>query len=214
MDYRLYSFFRSSASYRVRIALSLKQISYETISRHLRKLEHQTSEFLAVNPQGLVPALEHEGRYITQSLAIIEYLDELVPTPPLLPDSAYERAIVRAMAQTVACDIHPLCNLRVLQYLKKELALDDSQVNAWYRHWVALGLEGLEGLVKQHRSNGHYCFGSEITLADICLVPQIYNAKRFDCDMAPYPQLNAIAQALESNAAFAAAHPDIQPDAE
>jgi maleylacetoacetate isomerase len=214
MAYRLYTFFRSSASYRVRIALNFKQISYESISKQLRRLEHRAADYLEVNPQGLVPALEHEGRHIPQSLAIIEYLEELEPTPSLLPNSPYDRAIVRAMAQIVACDIHPLCNLRVLQYLKNDLALDETQINDWYRHWVALGLEGLEGLVTQHGGAGPYCFGGDITMADVCLVPQLYNAQRFNCDLTAYPQLRAVAQALQGHPAFEAAHPDLQPDAE
>jgi maleylacetoacetate isomerase len=209
MPYRLYTYFRSSASYRVRIALSYKQIDYTPIGIHLRKLEHRTPEYLAANPQGLVPTLEHDGARFTQSLAIIEYLNELVAEPPLLPAAPNERAIVRAMAQAIACDTHPLCNLRVLQYLRNELALDEEQIGGWYKHWVAQGLEGLEGLVAQHGTAGAgYCFGNGVTLADVCLVPQLHNARRFDCDLAPYPMLVAIDDRLRAHPAFLAAQPD------
>jgi maleylacetoacetate isomerase/maleylpyruvate isomerase len=214
MPFKLYTFFRSSASYRVRIALNLKQVDYESVGRHLRLKEHRSPEYLALNPQGLVPTLDHDGRYISQSLAIIEYLDEIVPEPRLLPDSAYGRAVVRSMAQVVACDTHPLCNLRVLQYLSGVLKHDEDTVKVWYRHWVGLGLEGLEGLVAQHHAAGPYCFGAEITVADVCLIPQLHNARRFECDLSSYPLLNAVAQALEEHPAFAAARPDVQPDAD
>jgi maleylacetoacetate isomerase len=213
MEYKLYTFFRSSASYRVRIALNLKGIEYESVAVHLRKQDHRAPEYLRLNPLGLVPMLEHENHHIPQSLAIIEYLDERVPEPPLLPGDAHGRAIVRAMAQAVACDIHPICNLRVLEYLRSQLDVDEDGVNAWYRHWVAVGLEGLEGIVAAHRGAGPYCFGGHITLADVCLVPQLYNARRFSCDLTRYSHLLAVDAALQSHPAFAAALPERQPDA-
>ena len=213
MGYRLYTFFRSSASYRVRIALNLKGIDYTSAAIHLRNEEHRASTFVSINAQGLVPVLEHEGEHITQSLAIIEYLDELVPSPPLLPAEPRNRAIARAMAQVVACDVHPLCNLRVLEYLRGTFRIDEDGVYGWYRHWVALGLEGLEALVAEHGGRGPYCLGSEISLADTCLVPQLYNARRFGCDLTAYEHLLAIDAALEAHPAFAAALPERQPDA-
>ena len=213
MTYRLHTFFRSSASYRVRIALNLKGIAYESVGIPLRSQAHRTPEFLHLNPQGLVPLLEHSEHYIPQSLAIIEYLDERVPEPPLLPADVHGRAIVRSMAQGIACDVHPLCNLRVLEYLRRQLGVDEDGVNAWYRHWVALGLEGLEGAVAAHRGAGPYCFGAQITLADICLVPQLYNARRFNCDLMPFEHLRSVDAALSSHPAFAAALPERQPDA-
>ncbi len=215
MSFTLYTYFRSSASYRVRIALAIKGIGYQAVGRHLRRAEHRTPEFLQMNPQGLVPVLEHDGRHFSQSLAIIEYLEELQPEPPLLPESPEDRATVRAMAAVVACEIHPLCNLRVLQYLREELGQDEDTVKAWYRHWVAEGLAALEATVAKHETaERRYCFGDRVTLADVCLVPQMHNARRFDCDLAPYPRLRDIDERLRSLPAFVEAQPDRQPDAE
>lgn len=214
MTFKLYTFFRSSAAYRARIALNLKGVEYESVGVHLRRKEHRTADYRALNPQALVPALDHDGTVIPQSLAIIEYLDEIIPAPPLLPSVAVDRAIVRAMAQLVAADMHPLCNLRVLVYLKDELGHTDDDVNAWYRHWIAEGFGSLEAMAARHSTDGNACFGSTVSLADICLVPQYFNAQRFDCDLTPYPTLEKINAALLELPAFAAAHPSRQADAD
>jgi maleylacetoacetate isomerase len=212
--FKLYTFFRSSAAYRARIALNLKAVDYASVGVHLRRKEHRADDYRELNPQALVPALDHDGVVIPQSLAIVEYLDEIIPQPPLLPSSAADRAIVRSMAQLVASDMHPLCNLRVLVYLKEVLGQTDDQVNAWYRHWIAEGFGSLEVMAARHSANGRTCFGDSITLADICLVPQYFNAQRFDCDLTPYATLQRINAALIEQPAFAAAHPSRQPDAE
>ncbi len=213
---RLYTYFRSSAAYRVRIALNLKGLGYEQVPKHLLRGggEHRLDDYRGINPQGLVPALEHGGRVLGQSLAIIEYLEEIQPEPALLPAAPADRALVRSMALGIACDIHPLNNLRVLEYLKGPLACDQDAVNAWYRHWIAEGFRGLETLALRHSADGRHLFGSAVTLADVLLVPQVYNARRFRCDLAPYPTLAAISDHLESLPAFAAARPEAQPDAE
>jgi maleylacetoacetate isomerase len=210
---KLYTFWRSSAAYRVRIALHLKGCSFESVSKTLGKGDHRLPDYLQLNPQGLVPALEDSGAVIAQSLAILEYLDETHPAPPFLPGDAIGRATVRGMAQAIACDIHPLNNLRVLNYLRGPLGVDEAGVTSWYRHWIAVGFAGLEELARRHSSNRRNLFGASVTLADICLVPQVYNARRFDCDLAPYPTLVAISTALESLPAFSAARPEAQPDA-
>jgi maleylacetoacetate isomerase len=216
MALRLYTYWRSSAAYRVRIALALKGLEYESVPRHLLRDggEQRRPEYLALNPQGFVPALEHDGVVVTQSLAICEYLDECFPTPPLLPAGARERAAVRAMALAVACDIHPLNNLRVLQHLRTEYGQDDEGLGRWARHWISRGFEALEQLVARHSGDGRHCFGKAVTLADVCLVPQVANARRVQLDLAPWPRLMAVTGHLESLPAFAAARPDVQPDAE
>lgn len=213
---KLYSFFRSSASYRVRIALNLKGLAYEQIPIHLRRGggEQFSAAYQAVNPQALVPALDDGGRLFTQSLAIIEYLEERHPEPPLLPKDPADRASVRAMAFAVACEIHPLQNLRPLVYLKNELKLSEEQVNGWAQHWIRLGLAALERLVVASPLRGQYCFGDGITLADVCLVPQLANARRFRCDLAAYPTLTGIDARCGALPAFADAAPENQPDAE
>lgn len=212
---KLYTYFRSSAAFRVRIALNLKGIGYEPVYVDLRSpaSRQRAPEFLAINPQGLVPVLEHNGRTMTESLAIVEYLDEMFPQPPLLPTSAADRALVRAMAQTVACDMHPLNNLRVLNYLRSPLGHDEDTVNTWYRHWIAAGLGGLEEESKRATGDGQHMFGKSVTLADVFVVPQMYNARRFKCDLTPYPTLRSICTHLESLPAFAQAVPEAQPDA-
>ncbi|MFC4309657.1 maleylacetoacetate isomerase [Steroidobacter flavus] len=210
---KLYNYFRSSAAFRVRIALNLKGLEYGYISKAFLKNEHRAPEYLAVNPQGLIPALEVDGTVISQSLAIIEYLDELHPQPRLLPADPLARAQVRSMALAIACDIHPLNNLRVLNYLRQELAQNDDGVNTWYRHWVAEGFRGLEQQVAKHSSTRRHCFGDSLSLADVCLVPQMYNARRFNCDLTPFPTLVAITTHLESLPAFDTARPEVQPDA-
>lgn len=212
---KLYTYFRSSAAYRVRIALNLKGLDYESVSKDLRNQagEHRRSDYLVLNPQGLVPALEDEGRVLSQSLAIIEYLDEKFPSPPLLPKAAADRAQVRAMALGIACDMHPLNNLRVLNYLRDELKQGDEAVNRWYAHWIAAGFRGLEELARRSSSDRKHCFGGAVTLADVFLVPQMLNARRFQCDVTPYPTLVSISAHLEQLPAFAAARPELQPDA-
>jgi maleylacetoacetate isomerase len=212
---KLYTYFRSSAAFRTRIALNIKGIAYESASIEMRApaAAHRTPEFLAINPQGLVPALEHDGATIAQSLAIIEYLNETHPDPPLLPASPVDRAHVRALALAVACDMHPLNNLRVLNYLRAPLALDEDTVNAWYHHWIGAGFTGLEENVRRTSGDGHHMFGTTVTLADIFIVPQMYNARRFKCDLEPYPRLRRICAHLESLPAFAKAAPEMQPDA-
>ena len=212
---KLYTYFRSSAAFRTRIALNIKGIAYESAPIEMRApaAAHRTPEFLAINPQGLVPALEHDGATIAQSLAIIEYLNETHPDPPLLPASPVDRAQVRALALAVACDMHPLNNLRVLNYLRAPLALDEDTVNAWYHHWVGAGFTGLEENARRTSGDGHHMFGTTVTLADIFIVPQMYNARRFKCDLEPYPTLRRICTHLESLPAFAKAAPEMQPDA-
>ena len=209
---RLYSFFRSSAAYRVRIALNVKGVAYETVSVDLPGAAHRAPEFRAVNPQATIPTLDDDGTILWQSLAIIEYLDARYPEPRLIPSEPVARAHVQALAQLIACEIHPLNNLRVLNYLRGELKLDEAAVGKWYSHWIAEAFGPLETLVAGF-SGGRYCFGDSLSLADICLVPQIYNARRFSCDLAPYPTLVRIAAGLEAEPAFAAAAPHLQPDA-
>jgi len=210
---KLYTVWRSSAAYRVRIALALKGLTYESVAKQFAKREHRAAEYLSLNPQGLIPALDDDGFVIGQSLAIIEYLDESRPDPPLLPSQPQGRAIVRAIAQGIACDIHPLNNLRVLNYLKGPLGQDEAGVNTWYRHWIAEGFVSLEALAKRHSQRGECLYGASVTLADICLVPQLYNARRYQCDLEPYPTLRGIGASLERLPAFQAARPEAQPDA-
>ncbi|HEX5462654.1 MAG TPA: maleylacetoacetate isomerase [Steroidobacteraceae bacterium] len=210
---KLYTYFRSSAAYRVRIALNLKGVTPEAVPIDLRPGMHRQPDYLARNPQGLIPALEDGGAVIGQSLAIIEYLEEIQPRPPLLPRSPLDRARVRSMALAVACDIHPLNNLRVLNYLRSPLGHDESAVDAWYRHWIAEGLRALEEEAKRASGDGRHMFGREVTLADVCLAPQMFNARRFKCDVEPYPTLRSICSHLETMPAFARAAPDAQPDA-
>lgn len=210
---KLYNFFRSSAAFRVRIALNLKGLDYERIAKVFAKNEHRAADYLALNPQGLIPALETNGTVLAQSLAIIEYLNDLHPQPALLPADPLSRAQVRSMALAIACDIHPLNNLRVLNYLRKELAQNDDGVNTWYRHWVTAGFQGLEQQVTKHSTARRYCFGDTVSLADVCLVPQMYNARRFETDLTAFPTLVAISSHLESLPAFDSARPEAQPDA-
>lgn len=212
---RLHTYYRSSAAYRVRIALNLKGLAYESLPRHLSRAggEHRKPEYLALNPQGLVPVLEVDGSALTQSLAIIEYLEEAHPEPPLLPRESLARARVRAFALAIACDIHPLNNLRVLNYLRAPLGLDAAAVDSWYRHWIACGFAALEEEATRAAGNRRHLFGDATSLADVCLVPQMYNARRFGCDLQPYPTLCAISAHLEGLPAFARAAPEAQADA-
>jgi len=212
--FKLYSYWRSSAAYRVRIALNLKGVAYEQQPVHLVKDggQQRQASFRILNPQGLVPVLVlDDDAALTQSLAIIEYLDEILPEPRLLPGDALARAQVRALSLAVACDIHPLNNLRVLQYLKRVLGQDQAAVDSWYLHWL---VEGLAALEEQAHPSGPFLCGAEVTMADLVLVPQIYNARRFRCDLAPYPRLLAADAACAALPAFIAALPENQPDAE
>jgi maleylacetoacetate isomerase len=210
---KLHSYFRSSAAYRCRIALNLKGLAHELAFVHLIKDGGQQNApaYRALNPQGLVPALEVDGQAITQSLAIIEYLDEAHPEPKLLPGDALQRARIRAFALAIACDIHPLNNLRVLNYLKGPMGKDQAAADAWYRHWVENGLAACEALLPASKSR--FCFGDAPTLADVCLVPQVYNARRFKCDLSKLPRLVAIDEACRALPAFANAAPEAQADA-
>jgi maleylacetoacetate isomerase len=210
----LYGYFRSSAAFRVRIALNLKKLDYETTAIHLRRNDQTTPEYLGVNPQGLVPALEDGGRILIQSLAIIEYLDETYPDPPLLPKEAAGRARVRALADIVACDIHPINNLRVLRYLAHELGHDEAAIGNWYNHWIAAGFQALEALLAGDARTGVFCHGDSPGLADIALVPQVVNAERYRLDLAPYPTISRIYQSCTKLEPFVAAHPNSQPDRE
>ena len=213
----LYTYYRSSAAYRVRIALNLKGMPYTAVPVHLVKDggQHRSAAYRARNPQALVPAFELEdGTVLTQSLAIMEYLDEVQPEPALLPADAIGRARVRALAQAIACDLHPVNNLRVLQYLSQQLGISAEQKDAWYRHWVDTGLQGLEALLADHPSTGRFCHGDTPTLADCCLVPQLYNARRFQCPLDAYPTIRRIAAACETLPAFQQAAPEMQPDAD
>jgi maleylpyruvate isomerase len=209
----LYDYFRSSASYRVRIALNLKGLAVERRHVHLRKGEQSAAAYRALNPQALVPILVVGDRRITQSLAIIEYLDERHPAPPLLPESLEDRAWVRAAAQSIACDIHPLDNTRVMHYLEHTLALDPARRDDWYRHWIEVGFKALEAQLAE-RGSERFCFGGSPTLADICLVPQVANSQRVNMDLAPYPRIRAINDHCLTLPAFDLAHPARQPDAE
>jgi maleylpyruvate isomerase len=208
----LHGYWRSTASYRVRIALSLKGVEFEQATHDLRRGEQRAEAFLALAPLGLVPALEVEGQVLTQSLAIIEWLEERYPAAPLLPSTPNDRAIVRAMADIIACDIHPLNNLRILQALRLDFGASEDQVNAWIRSWIAAGFSALERMVERH--GGAFCFGDAPSLADCVLIPQIYSARRFGADVADYPRLVAIDTRAAALPAFAAAHPAGQPDAD
>jgi maleylacetoacetate isomerase len=211
---KLYSFFRSSAAFRVRIALNLKQIAYETVAVHLRRNDQSKPDYRAVNPQGLVPALQDSGLKLIQSLAIIEYLDEVHPDPPLLPKDPADRARVRALAEIVACDIHPINNLRVLRYLTHSLGHDEEAIASWYNHWIAAGFQALETLLGKDARTGRFCHGDTPGLADVALVPQVVNAERYRLDLGPYPTITRIFGNCMALEPFRAAHPDHQPDRE
>lgn len=213
---KLYGYFRSSASYRLRIALALKSIPHENAYIHLLRNggEQLAAEFRQLNPQALVPILEDDGTLLIQSMAIIEYLEETHPQPPILPKTPAERARVRALAQVIACEIHPLNNLRVLKYLTKEMNQPEEARNQWYHHWVALGLGALEALLAGHRQTGRFCHGDTPTLADICLVPQIFNAQRLKCPLDGYPTVMRIFGECMTLPAFDSTQPMKQADAE
>jgi maleylacetoacetate isomerase len=212
---KLYGYFRSSAAFRVRIALNLKGLAFEQVPIHLRKNEQQKESYLALQPQGLVPVLEDEGEVFIQSLAIIEYLDETHPTPPLLPGHPAARARVRALAQAIACDIHPIDNLRVLRYLARPLGHDEKAIEAWFNHWIKLGFDGIERILAGDGQAGKFCHGDTPGLADLCLVPQVFNARRYPSfDMSPYPTITRTFDACMALDAFERARPERQPDAE
>ena len=212
---KLYDYFRSSAAYRVRIALNLKGVMPERAFVHLRNNAQREADYLNVNAQGLIPALVTDaGATLTQSLAIIEYLDETIPSPPLLPPGVAARARVRSIALEIACDIHPLDNLRVLRYLKNTMGVSEEQKDAWYKYWIDVGLEALELRLSREGATGRFCHGDAPTLADICLVPQLANARRVSIDLAPFPTLTRIESACVALPAFANAEPSRQPDAE
>ncbi len=210
MQLTLHSAWRSSAAYRVRIGLNLKGLAYDIAPVNLVANQHQAPAFAALNPQRLLPALEVDGRVLTQSLAILDWLDETVPAPPLLPTDPFDRAQVRAMAQIVASDIHPVNNLRILRALTV-LGVDEPGREAWIGRWITDGFTALETMVARHGAG--YAFGETPTLADCCLVPQVYNAERFKTDLTPFPALRAVAARCAEHPAFAAAHPNQQPDA-
>lgn len=209
---KLYSYFRSSAAFRVRIALNLKGLSYDTQAVHLLKQggEQHSAEYVAINPSELVPTLLDQQYVLTQSLSILEYLEEAYPKTALLPQNLQQRAQIRAFAQHIACEIHPLNNLRVLQYLEQTLAVSNTEKTAWYQHWIKLGFHSLEQQLQQ--SNGQYCFGEQASFADCCLIPQVYNAKRFQIDLTEYPKIQSIYTHCMQLAAFQQAAPEQQAD--
>ncbi|MES3098283.1 maleylacetoacetate isomerase [Sphingomonas faeni] len=212
MSLTLHGYWRSTTAYRVRIALALKGVAYAQVTHDLRKGEQCEAGYRALNPQGLVPSLETEDAILTQSPAILEWIDETYPDPPLLPAAANHRAIVRAMAATIACDIHPVNNLRILNALRTEFGADEAAVNRWIARWIGDGFAALETLIGYH--DGGFAFGATPTIADCHLVPQVYSAERFAVDLSPYPRLMAAAEKARALTAFAAAHPARQPDAD
>lgn len=210
---KLYGYYRSSASYRIRIILNYKMISWEYVPVLLNQGEHHAAGFKKLNPMGFVPVLEDGDRQLTQSAAIAEYLEERHPRPSLLPGDPTLRARIRETQHLIGCDIHPLQNLRVLKRLRSEFDQDDDQSDAWCRHWIGAGLDGVEALAAQRSADGRYCVGDQPSLADVWLVPQLYNARRFGLDLGPYPTLAAIDAHCSALEAFEAAHPSRQPDA-
>ncbi|ENM5724425.1 maleylacetoacetate isomerase [Vibrio mimicus] len=213
MSLILYGYWRSSAAYRVRIALNIKQLSYESRAVHLSKDggEQHHATFHQLNPSELIPVLIDGEFHLNQSLAIIEYLDEIYPEPRLIPARGAERYQVKALALDIAADIHPINNLRILQYLSAELAVSEDQKNTWYRHWIDTGFRGLEEKLSQ--TAGEFSVGNRLSLVDVCLVPQVYNAERFNLDMSCYPTLQRVAETLRTLPAFVKAAPENQPDA-
>lgn len=211
---KLHNYFRSSASYRVRIALNLKGLAFDYVPVHLARGDHHNGPFAQLSADRLVPMLEHDDDRLSQSMAIIEYLDEIQPEPALLPRDARSRAHVRALAQSIACEIHPLNNLRVLKYLVRDLKLDEDAKNGWYRHWVREGLLAFERQLAQSPAGSIYCWGDTPTLADCCLVPQIFNGQRFDCDFSDLPRTMAVYEACMKLDAFQRAQPSQCPDAQ
>ena len=210
----LYSYFRSSASFRVRIALALKSLPHDYKTIHLVRNEQNGPDYAAVSPQRLVPSLRDGDATLTQSMAIIEYLDEVYPEPRLMPLDPLGRARVRSLSQDIACEVHPLNNLRVLRYLVKELGASEDAKNAWYRHWVEVGLEAVERQLAAHPATGHFCHGDTPTMADCLLVPQIFNAQRFECRLDHVPTVMRVFETCMALPAFQAAQPSACPDAD
>ena len=212
---KLYGYWRSSAAYRIRIALHLKGIEYEDVPVNLAPdaEEQFTTGYLALNPQGRVPTLVHGDVTLGQSMAILEYLEEVQPAPPLLPRTPEDRAAARQIAQTIACDVHPLNNVRVLKYLERELAIDEAGRNAWYGHWIRDGMHAIEAMLQARHGPGPYCMGAQVTVADVFLIPQLYNARRFSVALNDCPRLRAVEKACLDLPAFQAALPENQPDA-
>lgn len=210
---KLYTYFRSSAAFRVRIALNLKGLAYEPVFIHLAKGEHRQPQYAGPYPQGLLPTLLDDGEALSQSLAIMEYLEETHPSPPLLPPDPLGRARVRSLSLLIACEIHPLNNLRTLQYLKRSLGQNEEQIGTWYRHWIADGLAKLEADLARGGTGG-FCHGDAPGMADCCLVPQVFNAQRYQSDLAPYPTVMRVFEACMKLEAFERAQPSRQPDAE
>lgn len=210
---KLYNFFRSGTSHRLRIALNLKGLQAQYVAVDLRSEQHLKDEFKAVNPQMLVPALELDGKVLIQSPAIIEWLEETHPTPALLPCAPAERAHVRALAAIVGCDIHPLNNRRILEYLRKQFGANEGAVNAWCATWISAGFDAFEALLAADRQRGDFCFGHAPTLADVYLIPQVESARRFTVDMSPWPRISAVDAACARLDAFRLAAPALQPDA-
>ena len=208
----LHGYWRSGAAYRVRLALNIKGVAYEQVAHDLRKGEQGAAAFLALQPQGLVPALVADDAVLIQSLAIMEWLEETYPSPALLPSVLADRAVVRAMSAMVACDIHPLNNLRVLKALRSDFGAEEAQVQRWIARWIEAGFAPLEALIAKHGAG--YCFGDSPTIADCCLIPQIYSARRFNVDLASFPRITAVADRAGREPAFVAAEPERQPDAD
>ena len=210
---KLYGYFRSGTSHRTRIAMNLKQLDYESISINLAQDEQLQSTFKAINPQGLVPVVETKDLVMFQSLAILEWLEEAYPQPPLLPNDRAGRVRVRALSAMIGCDIHPINNRRILQYLRNELNVDESQVMAWCQRWISDGFVALESLLAEDKHRGNFCYGNQPTLADCYLRPQVYSARRFKVDLSPYPNIVAIDKHCHTLQAFIEAAPENQPDA-
>lgn len=210
---KIYGYFRSSAAFRLRIAMNLKGLSADHKLINLQAGDHLSDAFRRINPQGRVPAIDIEGDILTQSLAIIEYLEEVYPAPPLFPSDTLGKAKVRGVAGLIACDIHPLNNLAVLNYLRDQLAAGEDARGAWYRHWVKEGFDGLELILRGNIETGRFCFGDSPTVADICLVPQVVNAQRFNCNLECYPTISRIFEECMGLKEFADAHPLNQPEA-
>ncbi|WP_339706372.1 maleylacetoacetate isomerase [uncultured Sphingosinicella sp.] len=213
-EFILHGYFRSSAAYRVRIALNLKGLTYQGVAHHLRRGEQYAAAYRSLNPQGLVPTLEVNGLALTQSLAIIEYLEERYPEPALLPKTPESRARVRSLAQITACDIHPLNNLRVLNYLRQGLEHTEDVIQAWYAHWVVEGFDAIERFLCESPDTGLFCHGDSPTVADVCLVPQVANARNFKLDLSQFPTIQRIDAIASTLPAFRKALPSNQPDAE
>ncbi len=209
---KLYTFFRATAPYRMRIALNLKGIAYEPEYVSLPGMEHHQPDYTRVNPQRLLPALIDGETVLIQSLATMEYLEETHPEPALLPQAPAARAYVRAIAQMVACEMHPLNNLRVLKYLEGTLGCDQEVRQAWYAHWIAEGFTAIEALLVERGLAGRFCHGDQVTMADVCLIPQVFNGQRFDCPLAAYPTIMAIFENCQALKPFADAHPESQAD--